>query len=195
MPDQMPGGVGPRPLDFGELSRESWRELFDELADGRIAGLERLYDVASHRLFGLALWRTGSRDDACDVVQDTLVRVAEQRHRLRNVRDPRSWLLAVTHRLAVDVVRRRVRSRAEPLEDHPYLAAAGEDADRLVDAERMSCLLAALPPAQREAIYLRHFADCTFAEIGTIVGVPTFTAASRYRLGIRALRRLVEESS
>ena len=35
-------------------------------------------------------------------------------------------------------------------------------------------------------------ASCTFAEIGRIVGVPKFTAASRYRNGIAKLRRLME---
>jgi RNA polymerase sigma-70 factor (ECF subfamily) len=181
--------------EFGGLSPESWRELFSDIADGRVAALERLYDVASHRLFGLALWHTGSRDDACDVVQEVIVRVAEQRQRLTKVKDPRAWLMAVAYRLAVDVLRRRKRRPSEPLEGHPFLAAPGVDADRAVDAQRVSRLLAQLPPAQRDTIYLRHYADCTFADIGNIVGVPTFTAASRYRLGIRKLRRLVEESS
>jgi DNA-directed RNA polymerase specialized sigma24 family protein len=39
---------------------------------------------------------------------------------------------------------------------------------------------------------MRHFEECTFARIGRITGVPTFTAASRYRLGIGRLRRLLE---
>jgi DNA-directed RNA polymerase specialized sigma24 family protein len=54
-------------------------------------------------------------------------------------------------------------------------------------------MLAGLPLKQRETIYLRHFAGCTFADIGRIVGVPTFTASSRYRLGVHRLRRLMEK--
>jgi RNA polymerase sigma-70 factor (ECF subfamily) len=56
----------------------------------------------------------------------------------------------------------------------------------------VSVLLSALPETSREIIYLRHFAGCTFAEIGEIVGVPKFTAASRYRNGIQKLRQLME---
>ena len=52
-------------------------------------------------------------------------------------------------------------------------------------------MLKDLPPPQREALYLRHFAGLTFAQIGRVAGVPTFTAASRYRLGIRRLRRMM----
>jgi len=73
--------------------------------------------------------------------------------------------------------------------------AADDDPDETVDAWRVSRLLAQLPLAQRDAIYLQHFAGCTYAEIGRIVGAPAFTAASRYRAGIRRLRRLLEVPS
>jgi RNA polymerase sigma-70 factor (ECF subfamily) len=181
--------------EFGRMSPESWRELFAEIADGRVAALERLYDIASHRLFGLALWHTGSQEDACDVVQEVIVRVAEQRHRLARVKNPRAWLLTVAYRLSVDVIRRHRRRPSEPLEEHPFLTAPEVQPGRGVDARRVSRLLARLPSAQRDAVYLREFADCTYFDIGKIVGVPTFTAASRYRIGIRKLRRLVEDSS
>ena len=59
-----------------------------------------------------------------------------------------------------------------------------------MDAERACLLLSQLPAAQRETIFLHFFHELPFSAIGRITGVPTFTAASRYRLGIRRLRRL-----
>lgn len=179
-------------LQTADTGPRDWRELFDDLAAGRTAALGALYDAAAPQLYGLALWRTGSAEDASDVVQDVFVRVVEQGARLATVRNPRAWLLTVTHRAAVDVTRRRTRRRAAPLEDCPLLIAAAADGDRAIDAARASRMLAALPAGQRDAIFLRHFADCSFAEIGAIVGVPKFTAASRYRNGIGRLRRLME---
>lgn len=168
----------------------SWDEIFLDLAGGSAEALEEIYDAAARPLFGLALWRTGSTEDARDVVQELFIRLAEQRAGLRKVKNPRSWLFAVAHRIAVDTTRRR--RKAEPLESCHYLEAAPGDAGRTLDAERAGSLVAGLPPSQREAVYLRHFADCTFAEIGQVTGVPTFTAASRYRLGIAKLRKLME---
>lgn len=179
---------------FG-MGREAWLELFAALASGRTAALERLYDVAAGPLFGLALWRTRCREDAGDVVHEVFVRVAEQRDRLAGVANPRAWLLTVTHRAAVDLTRRRAVRRAEPLDDVLLMEAPAEDRERAVDARRASRLLLRLTPKQRDAVYLHHYAGCTFAEIGRITGVPTFTAASRYRLGMRALRRLLGEPS
>jgi RNA polymerase sigma-70 factor (ECF subfamily) len=199
MADKLPGEAGRRErTDPGtkdrlvRLPRDEWRGIFSELAAGRAGALETLYEVASGRVFGLALWRTGSREDACDVVQDVFVRVAEQRNRLARVRDPESWLLTVAHRVAVDAVRRRERRRTEPLESCPFLQAPGDDAMRALDAERASALMTRLPSAQREAIYLHHYAGYSFSAVGKIVGVPTFTVASRCRLGLEKLRRLME---
>ena len=173
-------------------ANEDWRGLFADLAAGRLAALDELYDAAAPRLYGLALWRTGSEDDAADVVQDVFVRVAEQGARLAKVRNPKAWLLTVTHRAAVDVTRRLRRRQAESVDDFPLLASPDNDSERVLDAAQVSVLLAALPEKHREVIYLKHYAGCTFAEIGAIVGVPKFTAASRYRNGIQKLRKLME---
>lgn len=184
----------PRDRDVArDRKREDWRDLFDDLAAGRLSALEDLYDAAAPRLYGLALWRTGSAEDAADVVQDVFVRVVEQGAGLVKVRNPRAWLLTVAHRAAVDVTRRRRRRPSEPIEDHPFLTDGVDEGERLLDAAHVSVMLAALPAALREVIYLKHFLGCTFAEIGAIVGAPTFTAASRYRNGVHKLRRLMED--
>ena len=73
----------------------------------------------------------------------------------------------VAHHVAIDVTRRRKRRTAEPLDEVQLLTAPQSDGVRAIDAARASKLLGQLPPAQRDAIYLRHFADCTFAAIGT----------------------------
>ena len=171
-----------------------WREVFASLAEGRLAALDVLYDLASADVFRLALWRTGSREDAEDVVQDVFVRVAEQGPRLASVRHPKRWLLTVAHRRAVDLARRRQRCESGSAEGIPYLVATGGDPDRAVEAAQISMHINRLPAKQREVILLRHFADCTFADIGRITGVPTFTAASRHRLAIAKLRRLLEKN-
>lgn len=175
--------------------REHLARLFAGISAGEPDALGALYDTVADRLFGLALWRTGSREDASDVVQEVFLRVAASRERLGAVGEPLPWLLGLAHHVAVDAARRSRRRSTVPLEEAPPLVEAAPDAGRPVDAARASRLLARLPAAQRDAVYLRHFADCTFAAIGRITGVPVFTAASRYRLGIGKLRRLMEKTS
>jgi RNA polymerase sigma-70 factor (ECF subfamily) len=160
---------------------------FAALAAGSTEALADLYAWTGAEIFGLALWRTGSRDDAADVVQEVFVKVMSERPRLAGVRRPRAWLLTVAHRCAVDVMRQRRRD-APPVSDD-LLDPVREEPGVRVDAARLSTLLHDLPAAQREALYLRHFAELGFRDIGAVTGVSTFTAATRYRLGVARLRR------
>ncbi|MCU0305739.1 MAG: sigma-70 family RNA polymerase sigma factor [Thermoanaerobaculales bacterium] len=180
------------PDDAAGVGEERWRAVFAALAGGTVRALDELYDLAGADVYRLALWRTDSAEDAEDVVQDVFVKVAERCRELGSVRRPRAWLLTVAHRCAIDLVRRRERRRAEPVDATPFLEATDSDPDRELEAGRVSRAVGRLPAKQREVILLRHFAGCTFSEIGRITGVPIFTAASRHRLAIARLRRLLE---
>ena len=167
--------------------------LFERLASGDVDALGEIYDRWAREIHALAIWRTGGSAEAADVVQEVFVRLATTRARLATVRDPRRYLLAMAHRAAVD--RKRMWRRMQPLGQPALLKAASLEPDRQFDAERASRLLLGLPPRQREVIYLHHFSDLSFREIGKVTGVPTFTAASRYRLGMRRLRKLMRSGS
>ena len=90
------------------------------------------------------------------------------------------------------MTRRRKRRPTESLEEYTFLTATADNSDRMLDAAQASALLAEVSDMHRDVIFLKHFAGCTFSEIGEIVGVPKFTAASRYRAGIEKLRKLME---
>lgn len=173
--------------------RTAGRQLFARLTAGDRAALGELYDLTASRLYGLALWRTGDPADAEEVVQEVFVRLAEQRDRLAGIRDPLSWLFTVTHRAAVDCVRRRRVRAAEPMEHCDYLVATVLEPERQLDAARASRALTELPPKQREVLYLHHFLGLSFAAIGAVVRAPLFTVASRHRLGLARLRKRLEE--
>ncbi len=162
--------------------------VFRRFAAGESPALAQLYDLCAAELYGLALWRCGSRSEAEDAVQEVFVRLATTTADLSRVRNPRAYLLTMARRAACDLLHRR--HPGEPL-GALVVAAEVTHPTVVVDAERASHHLRALPAAQREAIYLRHFAGLTFAEIGAITGVPKFTAASRCRNGLDRLRTLL----
>lgn len=174
-----------------DLARD-WRVALDRITAGDPAGVEALYALGARSVFGLALWRTGSVEDASDVVQEVFLRIVEDRDRLARVESPRAWLMRLAQNVSVDITRRRSRRPATPLAEVPFLSAPDEEVDRALDAARASRFVGQLPPKQRDAVYLHHFEGFTFREIGTITGVPFFTAASRYRLGMAKLRTLME---
>jgi RNA polymerase sigma-70 factor (ECF subfamily) len=166
--------------------------LLSCVAGGDLDALGPIYDAVAPEMFAIAHWRTGSRLDAADCVHDVFVKLASSPSVVAGIRHARRYLLAMAHRAAVD--RTRARRRNLRFDDLPFLEATGLDADRAMDAARVTAMLRELPEAQREAIYLHHFAELSFREIGRITAVPTFTAASRYRLGIARLRELMGET-
>lgn len=174
-----------------DVRDEELSGLLARLSGGDLDALGLIYDTCASELFAVAHWRTGSAADASDCVQDVFVKLAGTPAIAAGVRHPRRYLLAMAHRAAVD--RLRMRRPCVVLEDAPFLEASGLDPDRALDAKRATTVLRGLPAAQRESVFLHHFAELSFREVGRITGVPTFTAASRYRLGIARLRALLGE--
>ena len=164
---------------------DPWATPFAAAATLDPDGLAALYDLAARALYGFALWRTGRADVAEDAVQEVFCRLAAGAARGRTVRHPRAWLLAAVRRAAIDHLRKTARETALP-DPAPFLSP--ESPEREAEARALSRAVAALTPRLREAVYLRHFAGLTFAEMGRVLGVPTFTAASRCRLGVERLR-------
>jgi RNA polymerase sigma-70 factor (ECF subfamily) len=162
--------------------------LFGELAGGRTDALSDLFDVCGNELYGLALWRTGSRLDAEDAVQEVWLRLARTGRPLSRVKNPRAYLFRMTRNAAVDIVARR---RETSLDDGLPIMVTVTDPDTAIDGDRASRLVLRLPPKQREAVYLHQMMGLSFREIAEICGVPTFTAASRHRLGLKKLRTMM----
>jgi len=159
------------------------------LAADDLDALDGIWRAAGDAMYAVALWRTGSREDAEDAVQDALIRVTRSRRRLHRVERPLGYLLTVVHRVAGEIGRRRRRER-DSCAPFPELAFI-RDPERDADAASACRRLAMLPDRQRVAVCLRLLLGLSFREIGTVTGVPTFTAASRFRLGLERLRRLL----
>ncbi len=158
------------------------------LAAGDLGALAELYDQHGRGLYGHALWITRNREDAEDVVQGALVRLAGMGEELVRIRRPRAFLYRMVHHSAVDVLRRREGRGETPL-DGALLVADPGSLEMKVEAREIERMVAALVPEQREALFLHIYAGLTFRELGKVTGVSTFTAASRYRLALDKLRR------
>lgn len=156
------------------------------LARGEKEAMAVIYDAVGRDLYGLALWRTGNSDDAADSVQEVFVRLASTCADLHAIKNPRAYLMGMAHRAAVDIFRARRRTAA--LDEAMLLDGGAGPRERLA-AREASLAVAKLTPEHREVIYLRHFCDLTFSEIGKTLGISLFTAASRHRLALNRLRR------
>jgi RNA polymerase sigma factor (sigma-70 family) len=164
------------------------------------AGFERLVRTYQDRIYGLALSLTGNTRDAEEVAQDAFVRA----HRALSGYPPerirelklRAWL----HRIALNVVRNRVRVRrvaTQPLDSAAELADTVTSAPETValrreSAEELRCLVAALPAGYREAVVLRHVQQLSYAEAAEVLGRPVGTVKANVHRGLGLLRLALE---
>ena len=145
------------------------------------------------RVYGLAITIVGDRALAEDVAQQ----VFERAWRHGGTYDGRraavsTWLLTITRNLAIDTIRVRRAVPVDPWTAAELLAPSmqdpADDAVQSEDVRRVRRALALLPEEQRRAVVLATIGGRTSTEIGLIEGVPTATAKTRLRTGLRRLR-------
>ena len=169
-------------------SRDRDRDCLRRLAHGEASALETIWNSYGDRTFRHALWVTGRREDAEDVVQSAFAQLAGRGAELLGVRDLAPYLAAIVHHEAVAVAKARARGGAPVDVDPDALVPVRPDLEGEADRRRAAGMIGALPVEQREVVVLHLWEGLTFREIGRATGVSTFTAASRYRLAIARLR-------
>jgi RNA polymerase sigma-70 factor (ECF subfamily) len=172
-------------------ARDRDRNCLRRLAEGDVGALESIWEAHGDRAFRHALWITGRREDAEDVVQSVFVRLAGRGAELLGVRELTSYLGAMVHREAIAVSKRRAAGGGSLPLDAEAPVSPLDDLGAGEDRRRILALVATLPVEQREVVVLHVWNELTFREIGRVTGVSTFTAASRYRLATAHIRRAI----
>lgn len=166
--------------------------LLTRVAAGDETAFAALYDVVVARVFGLA--RRITRNDALaeEVAQDVLVEVWRTAPRFDQHRGSAiGWILMLTHRRAVDRVRRSSAQAARDANEaarQPVQEPIDEPLLRREEGAEVRSALTRLTDLQREAVELAYYGGRTYREVADELEIPEGTAKSRLRDGIRHLR-------
>ncbi len=150
-------------------------------------------------LYRTALRLTHRPADAEDLVQDTYLKAFRAAKQFAPGTNLRAWLFTILHNTA----RNRARDRAR---DH--VSVDSDAVDRVVEsgvpapgdavtpetlllrdtlAPDLQAAIDALPPAFREAVWLRDVEEFSYAEIAEMLTIPIGTVMSRISRGRRLL--------
>jgi len=140
---------------------------------------------------------TRNKEDADDLVQDTLER-AWRRHALWQQRgDLRAWLFSILHNRFVDRVRALRASPAEPMDSETgsgegiAVPARATQSDRL-EVRDLDAALARLVPDQREVLLLVAVEQMSYEQIAGVLNIPLGTVMSRLSRAREQLRGVLE---
>jgi RNA polymerase sigma-70 factor (ECF subfamily) len=168
------------------------------MGEGEVDALEVLYDRYARVVYSFAVRIVADSQVAEEVLQEAFTRSWQQASRFEFSRGSVvSWLLSITHNLAIDEVRKRQRrpQRADLVDVTTVLQGQADTAVDVEEAaeaaetrERIRLAMARLPETQRVVIELAYFRGLTQREIAALLNEPLGTIKTRMRLGMQKLK-------
>ena len=110
----------------------------------------------------------GDKEDAADIVQDTLIRLLDASNRYHPTASFKTYLYKVVTRLCLDQAKKKQPLYLETIPDSPD--PRPDAAEKIMQQETVVAVriaLDALPPNQRMAIVLRYFENLNYEEIAS----------------------------
>lgn len=166
------------------------KELIRKVHSGNKDALNIIIDKYYDELYRFCFYLTGQETDSYDIVQEVFLKFIRyvDSYQYKNLK---GYLLTIARNLCCDYFRhKKDEVRIEEVEEQ------GKEDSRITLAEDGLLLKKALlqiSAEQREVIILKICEELKFAEIAGVLGCNLSTVKSRYHLGIRKLRKVMEE--
>jgi RNA polymerase sigma-70 factor (ECF subfamily) len=130
--------------------------------------IEELYRRRYPAFRGGVATLTGSYDSARDVVQEAFAQALRDRRQFRGDGSLEAWIWRIAFRTAL-------RSRSDPTTEELAEASSPPSPER--DPE-LAEAIRNLPPRRRLVLFLRYFADLSYAEISLLLEIREGTVAA-----------------
>jgi DNA-directed RNA polymerase specialized sigma24 family protein len=157
-----------------------------EVGGASIQAIEQIYRSGYPRFLRLATAIVGSRDAAADVVQEGFTRALRSRFDYRGEGSVEAWVWRTVTNVALTA---RSRRQSEAAADVLGPAANGTPARW----PELRAAVAALPERQRQALFLRHYADLSYDGIADVLGVARGTVSATLHRAYASLREALPE--
>ena len=165
----------------------SEREQYRAAIHGDRDAFEMIIRTHSRTLFAIAYGILQNREEAEDVVQDSLVKAWKTRWRVRDPEKFLAWLCTIARHRAHDMIRKR---RPVPFPHETIGTSEMETVDATAMDQQLHSALAALPELHRAALTLRYVEEMDYRAIENALGLTN--GALRGILG-RALASMRKE--
>jgi RNA polymerase sigma factor (sigma-70 family) len=150
------------------------------------AQLEELYRARFEHYSRVASAICGDPELGRDAVQAAFVAAVRERRSFRGSGPMDAWVW----RIVINEARRLAREpRLESLEVAADVGTNGHGDDPL----GLRPWIAALPDRQREALFLRYYADLDYRTVAEVLGIEVGTVSATLSAAHRALRKRLEE--
>ena len=168
---------------------ERW---FLKIASGDKAAFGLLYERAGSSVYAYALSMLRNREEAEDVKHDTFLKIHSAAHLYQFQGKPMAWILTITRNICLMRLRQKKHtpfSYGEMDEKKAGFEEISDVEDRMI----LKKAFEVLAEDELQIIMLHAVSGVKHREISEVMGVPLPTVLSKYRRGLKKLRREVEE--
>ncbi len=158
------------------------RELILEAKSGSRDAFTNLMKRYDKRVYYAAYSFLHNIEDASDVAQEVLLKVFKKISTFDHDRPLYPWLYRITRNLCINRINRSENKNYSLSEEELIPSSARTPEAALLrdeESETVRHAVSALPDRHREIIELKHFQDCSYAEISEILNIPIGTVMSR----------------
>lgn len=154
--------------------------------------LEQYILENQNQIYRLAYSYVRNKDDALDIVQESIYKAMTGKRSLNKADAVRPWFYRIVVNTALDFLRRKKRE-AEPEENIMLYANSAATDDQYEDID-LKQALNRLPNAHRSIVILRFFEDLTLEEIAEILNENLSTVKTRLYKSLKLLRVEMSET-
>lgn len=191
---------------MSEIVFASDTQLVLDFQNGDLDALQTLTHRYKEKIFTSIFFLVKDKYLAEDIFQETFIRVIDTLRSGRYNEEGKvlPWIMRIAHNLCVDHFRKVKRTpfvTTDQSDLRDVFEVLGinqsENAESTIIRQEthrtVNQLLEHLPPAQREVLVLRHYADMSFKQIAFATNCSINTALGRMRYGLLNLRKLMAE--
>lgn len=173
-------------------ANEAERELLRRIAEGDRDAFRDLYLRYHRRLARFLVRVTRGREDAEEIINDTLWIVWKQARQFRNDSRVSTWILGIAYRQGLKCIRRAAaHARMLSREQNSAVDEDYRPLDDSLDRASLEQALSQLPSEQRMVLEFAYYMELSCEEIGEIMNCPVNTVKTRMFHARRKLRVLL----
>jgi len=156
--------------------------------------LKNIYELMGKEVFSYAYTISRDRQLAEDIAQDVFIKILSSADSYKVGRNPKAWIMSITHNEAVDAIRKRKHFALSDLVE-PVFSETSIDSfeENLTSEIHIEHYLSQLEPIQQEIIKLHLLSEISFREIAQILNITLGKVGWQYKRAVSQLQLLMKD--
>lgn len=184
--------------DPGYLFGMRDEDVMKLVKNGKLDALSILFDRYHLRLFNFFLRLIDDRNLSEDLVQNVFERIIKYRSSYREGASVKTWIYQIARNVRIDHFRAQKWHKEEFAEienEEDGELSSQLRLEREEEIEALDLAIQSLPLSYREVLWLGHFEELSYREVGDILGISIPNVKVRMHRAVKQLKNMLNPST